>query len=163
MLRRNVSVAYGTFNIDRALAQARESAARGRPTIVVGIVRHPNSGCWWVCLARQQDDITWVSAHRLRKAADAQVGLVERDAQGGRLDDDAVFAELLQELAAQGDENLQHTPPPTRSMSVKLGQEWGLTDHLRTAKEQELATSKQLRKSVAQRRRRPEPEVQHGQ
>ena len=160
MLRRNVTVAYGTSNVDRALAGAAESAARGKPTIVVGIVRKPNAKCWWVCLARQWTDITWVSAHRLRKQAEAQIALVERAAQKGRLDDDGGFAELIQELAANGDDDLQRTLPPTKDLSVRPGQEQALTDLLRTVMEQELATSKQLRKSIARGRQRTGPEIQ---
>ena len=111
MLQRNVLVAYGTFNIDQALERAEERAARGKSTIVVGIVRNPNANCWCLCLARPWTDPTWVSAHRLKKQADAQVALVERAARGGRLDDDAEFAELVRELAAQGDGDLQDTLP----------------------------------------------------
>ena len=161
MRRQNISiiVAYGTFNIDQALARAEERAAQGRPTVVVGIVRNPNTNCWWVCLARQRADLRWVSAHRLRKQADAQIALVERAAQGGRLVDDAVFAGLVHELAAHGDEDLQHTLALTQGLSVKPGQDQALTDLLRAVKEQELATREQLRKTLARQRRAPAQEL----
>ena len=161
MRRQNISVivAYGTFNIDQALARAGERAAHGRPTVVVGIVRNPNTNCWWVCLARQRADLRWVSAHRLRKEADAQIALVDHATQGGRLVDDAAFAELAHELASNGDDDLQHTLALTQGLSMQPGQEQALTDLLRTVKLQELAASKQLRKTLARQRRAPAQEL----
>ena len=108
MLERNSIVADGTVTIDEALARAEERAACGKSPIVVGIVRNPNSTCWWVCLARQRTAIMWVSAHRLRRQAEAQIALVEHPAQGD-LDDDAAFAGLVQDLAAHGDDELEQT------------------------------------------------------
>ncbi len=122
MLQRNVIVAYGTVNIDQALARAEERGARRRLPIVVGIVRNPSGKCWWVCLAWQCTDITWGSAHRLRRQAKAQVAVVERVVRGGYLDNAAACAELVQELAAHGDDELQHTLALARGMRMRSRQ-----------------------------------------
>jgi hypothetical protein len=162
MLQRNVIVAYGTVNIDQALAHAEERAAGGKPAIIVGIVRNPNGKCWWVCLARRWADITWVSVHRLKQQAEAHIALVERAARGGYLDDDAAFAGLVQELAAHGDDELQHTLVLARDMSTRPGQERALTDLLQALSEQHRVTRAGRLKSLTRQRLRTRIGTEHG-
>ena len=104
-----VAVAYGTLNIDQALARAREYDSAGVPTMVVGIVRNPNTQCWWLCISRCGHEVRWVSAHRRRKEADAQVNVIHDAVRHGALSNDAVFARLVEDLASEGDGELHAT------------------------------------------------------
>jgi hypothetical protein len=108
-LRPQVTVAYGTVNIERALALAAERQMRGHTTFVVGIVRYPRGKCWWLGIARPHAALEWVSAYHLRQQADAQIPIVERAAAEGALKDGKRFAELLQDLSADGEPDLQPT------------------------------------------------------
>ena len=112
MIRRSrpqVTIAYGTVNIERALALAAERQTRGHPTLVVGIARYPRGKCWWLGIASPDNDLEWISAYHLRQQADAQIPIIERAAAEGALKDGARFAELLQELSADGEPDLQPT------------------------------------------------------
>ena len=112
MIRRSrpqVTVAYGTVNIERALALAAERHTRGHATLVVGIVRYARGKCWWLGIARPHTPLEWVSAYHLRQQADAQIPIIERATAEGALKDGARFAELLQELSADGEPDLQPT------------------------------------------------------
>jgi hypothetical protein len=102
-------VAYGTVNIDRALAVAAERHARGHATLVVGIVRYARGKCWWLGIARPRTALEWVGAYHLRQQADAQIPIIERAAAEGALDDGARFTKLRQDLAAVGEPDLQPT------------------------------------------------------
>ena len=104
-----VIVGLGTLSLDQALQRARELDPGRKAAMVVGIVRHPNTPCWWVCIARCGRDVRWVSAHRLRREAEAQVMRVQRAVGQGALWDDGVFVQLLNQLMAEGDPALQHT------------------------------------------------------
>jgi hypothetical protein len=123
MIRRSrpqVTVAYGTVNIERALALATERHLRGHATIVVGIVRYARGKCWWLGIARPPAALEWVSAHRLRQQADAQIAIVERAAAEGALKDGARYAELLQDLSAEGEPDLQPTLALAPPIAVRL-------------------------------------------
>ncbi len=108
---KKVLVAYGTVNITRAMDRARVVAARGDQMIVVGITRYARThrGCWQVCISRQGDPVTWVSAHRLKQSAEEQILLVQQAVWEGALADDTKFAALLQELSAYGEQDLEDT------------------------------------------------------
>ena len=118
-LRPQVTVAYGTVNIERALALAAERQMRGHTTFVVGIVRYPRGKCWWLGIARPHAALEWVSAYHLRQQADAQIPIVERAAAEGALKDAARFAELLQELSIDGEPDLQPTLAVAPPISVR--------------------------------------------
>ncbi len=104
-----VVVAYGTLSIDQGLLRLDALNTAGTPAIVVGIVRNPNADCWWLCVARSGSAVHWVSAHRHRRDADAQVAHVQKAVEQGALRDDVIFAQLLEDLAAQSDADVQHT------------------------------------------------------
>ncbi len=106
-----VVVAYGTLSIDQGLLRLDALNTAGTPAIVVGIVRNPNADCWWLCVARSGSAVHWVSAHRRRRDAEAQVPQVQKAVEQGALRDDVIFAQLLEDLAAQSDNDLQYTLP----------------------------------------------------
>ncbi len=153
MLGQNVLVAYGTVKIDEALARAAERAARGRTTVVVGIVRNPNAECWWVCLARHRAEIVWVSAHRLRRDADAQVAVVEQAFRRVSPADDAVFRKLVEELADQGDQEAGQTLEAAREIMRNTSQDGSLTERFQSARQRDVLNRADARKALAQRRR----------
>ncbi len=153
MLGQNVLVAYGTVNIDEALARAAERAARGRATVVVGIVRNPNAECWWLCLARDRSEIVWVSAHRLRRDADAQVGMIEQAFRRASPADDEVFRNLVEELASHGDEEAGQTLEAARELMLAPPQDGSLTERFQAARQREVMNRASARKALAEKRR----------
>ena len=104
-----VVVAYGTLSIDQGLLRVDALNTAGTPAVVVGIVRNPTAQCWWLCVARSGSAVHWVGTHRRRRDADAQVTHVQKAVEQGALRDDVIFAQLLEDLAAQSDADLQHT------------------------------------------------------
>ena len=122
MLRRSrpqVTVAYGTVNIERALALAKERHTRGHTPLVVGIVRYARGKCWWLGIAHPRTALEWVSAYRLRQQADAQIPVIERAVAEGALRDGARLAALLQDLAAEGEPDLQATLAVAPAISIR--------------------------------------------
>lgn len=152
MLGQNVLVAYGTVKIDEALTQAEERSLKGRATVVVGIVRNPNADCWWVCLARSRADFTWISAHRHRRQADAQVVMIERTLRRASIDD-AMFQRLVDELAANADEDVLPTLSMAREMTSDPMLQVTLTESFQAARQRAVTSRANARKALAQHRR----------
>jgi hypothetical protein len=132
--RRHVTVvvAYGTLSIDHALLRLDALNTAGTPAIVVGIVRNSNADCWWLCVARSGSAVHWVSAHRRRRDADAQVAQVQKAVEQGALRDDVIFAHLLEDLAAQSDVDRQHTLPTLPQTGVDSEARPQITDRFRS-------------------------------
>ena len=113
----NVIVAYGLVEIEHAVKLARAAARHGDMSLVVGITRYSAwykntrwTG-WLVGLSWAGSPIAWVSAHRLKRHAEEQVGLVHRAAEHHDLSDDPTFATLIEQLTAQSDQALPPVPP----------------------------------------------------
>ncbi len=103
-----VVLAFGTMEIDAAVQRATLVAAAGRCLVVAGlvpIIRRPPTQHrgWQFRLSHWGRPPVVVSMHRLRREAEAQMGRVHRANSERDLRDDAVFAALIQELAAFGD------------------------------------------------------------
>ncbi len=101
-----VIVAYGTSDIDQAVAQPRHEHSAHDRALVVGIARHPKVSCWCTGVGWRGAPFTWVSAHRLKRAAEQQIGIVYTAACRCDLTDDPLFHALLHELALHGDQEL---------------------------------------------------------
>ncbi len=127
-----VVVAYGTLSIDQGLLRLDALNTAGTPAIVVGIVRNSNADCWWLCVARSGSAVHWVSAHRRRRDADAQVPQVQKAVEQGALRDDVIFAQLLEDLAAQSDNDLQYTLPTLPQTGVDSEARPQITDRFRS-------------------------------
>ncbi len=127
-----VVVAYGTLSIDQGLVRLDALKTAGTPAIVVGIVRNSNADCWWLCVARSGSAVHWVSAHRRRRDADAQVAHVQKAVEQGALRDDVIFAHLLEDLAAQSDEDRRHTLPTLPQTGVDSEARPQITDRFRS-------------------------------
>ena len=98
-----VVVAFGSMDLELSRAWATQVAAQGTPVIIIAITRQAHRGCWRVALSWQGDAPTWVSAHRLKTAAEAQVARLWHVVQEGNCGDRASFTRLAQQLATYGD------------------------------------------------------------
>ncbi len=103
--------ALGTVGIAEALQRATEAATAGRCHVVAGIVpiihapptQHSR---WQFSLSHWGQPPIAVSMHRYKRDAEAQVVRVYTAATRRELRDAAVFAALIQELAAFGNREL---------------------------------------------------------
>ena len=103
-----IIIATGLLEIDDALANAAEKHRKGALILVLGIVRSPGTKCWQVCMSRNGAPVVWVSAHRRRRDAEAQIKLVRQVDKPSDLNGNDSFDRLLEELRVQSDADLQH-------------------------------------------------------
>ena len=94
-------VAYGTLELEQSQRWAGQR--QGPPVLIIGITRQPQRGCWRVGLSWQGAPPTWVSAHRLKRAAEAQVARVGQFIQQERCGDQESVTRVAQQLAAYSD------------------------------------------------------------
>ncbi len=105
-----VVFAYGTMEIDEAVQRAGVAALAGHCYVVAGITSIPRRppmryAGWRFSLSRYGQPPVVISLHRFRRDAAAQMERVHRTSRERDLRDDAVFAALIQELAAFGDKD----------------------------------------------------------
>src|SRR5918997_6003486 len=99
-------VAYGTNDITHATVAAQSAAVAPDSLMVLGITRLPRSNGWHVGVGCRSHRFRWVSVHRYKSEAERQIVRVARAIQSHDLEDTAKFGEMLEELAAQSDEEL---------------------------------------------------------
>ena len=122
---RQVVAVCGTLDIEAACMRAAHAVARGRLTVVVGLVRSPISRCWYVGLSRQGDPLIWISVHRIKRDAMQQIPLVLRAGQESDLRDDMCWEKLQRELAMQSEPDLGDPQAGPRLVSrSRLPRHW---------------------------------------
>ncbi len=103
--------AAGTIAIAEAVQGATEAAAAGRCVLIAGLVPRAyhapgQQQAWQFSLSRWGQPPVVVSGHHYKRDAEAQVRRVQAATAHRDLRDDAVFAALIHELAAFGDEEM---------------------------------------------------------
>ena len=98
-----VVVAYGSWELEHSQRWATQVQAPDRQVIIIGITRQPQRSCWRVGLSWQGAPPTWISAHRLKRAAEAQVARVGQLIQHAGCGDRDSCTRVAHQLTAYSD------------------------------------------------------------
>ena len=98
-----VRVVHGSWAFEQAVAAAQ----RDRPTAtVIGLTRHPRGGCWRVCCSWHGSATRWISNHRRKAEAEAQITRLTQVLHAGGITDEETFTRTVQRLAAYSEAEL---------------------------------------------------------
>src|SRR5215212_6952446 len=101
MADQTVRVTQGIWAFEQALAQGGRSNEA-----VIGLTRHADARCWRVCCSWHGAPPTWISSHRRKADAAAQVVRLTLLLHEGGNTDDITFNVAIQRLAVYSDAEL---------------------------------------------------------
>ena len=126
MADQTVLVAQGTWAFEQAVAAAHRDRIKDA---VIGLTRYPRGRCWRVCCSWHGASPTWVSNHRRKADAAAQVVRLQLLLCEGGITDDATFNIAIQHLAAYSDAELEDLEAQQRQCTLDYIKRYRAAQH----------------------------------